>query len=29
MDIYPADEINGQALYPIGGGSWILEETEK
>jgi hypothetical protein len=29
MDIYPADEINGQVPYPIGGGSWIWEETEK
>ncbi len=27
MDIYPAEEINGQALYPIGAGSWIWEQV--
>jgi hypothetical protein len=27
MDVYTAEEINGQTLYPIGGGSWIWEQV--
>ena len=29
IDIFPAESIKGQKLYPIGAGCWIWEEAYK